>query len=135
MGSLDGFAWYGLDGFSIQWLTHEAGARIVNVTSEMEDCPHCYDDYIEDLDAEDESPFTAALYGGIPASPPPGPPKCEMCGCNPWILTAHPISGKRVCLECKTKGCEGYVACPNTPAHKDGKCVLCRNTPGYIQEA
>jgi hypothetical protein len=78
--------------------------------------------------------FTRYEALGLPGAPP-GPPKCEMCGCNPWILTTHPINGKRVCLDCKTKGSEGYVACPNTPAHKDGKCVLCRSTPGYVQEA
>lgn len=61
-------------------------------------------------------------------------PSCEMCGTTPWILTNHPLSGKSVCLECKTKGFEGWVPCPAT--HKDGMaCVLCRKTPGFIEEA
>ena len=65
--------------------------------------------------------------------PPPDPPKCEMCGTTPWILTTHPLSKKNVCLECKTKGTDGWVPCPAT--HTNGPCPLCRNTPGYIEEA
>jgi len=76
--------------------------------------------------------FTRYEALGIPGVPP-GPPKCEMCGCNPWILTQHPLNKKQVCLECKTKGTEGWVKCPAT--HKgDTACVLCRATPGYVQE-
>lgn len=73
----------------------------------------------------------AAAYG-IPAAPP-GPPKCEMCGCNPWILVEHPLNKKRVCLECKTKGTEGWVPCPATHK-KDYLCPLCHKTPGFIEE-
>lgn len=60
-------------------------------------------------------------------------PVCEMCGTTPWILVTHPLSGKAVCLECKTKGFEGWVPCPAT--HKEGaSCPLCRSHPGFVEE-
>jgi len=62
-----------------------------------------------------------------------GAPKCEMCGCEPWILVPHPLNKKRVCLECKAKGTEGWVPCPATHTLQ-GVCNLCRNTPGFIEE-
>lgn len=56
---------------------------------------------------------------------------CKQCGNEAWILVDHPVTKLSVCLECKAVPPPGWVACPGD--HKTA-CVLCRATPGYLEE-
>lgn len=80
--------------------------------------------------------YTDLFVGDIPDVPPPAEPLAEVGGFPPV----------RVCPKCNAQywalvdfhppcGPVGMVPCPATHDKDKAHCVLCRQTPGWVEEA
>jgi hypothetical protein len=94
-------------------------SKLINIQNDWPDGELVDDDYAIAL-ADAEGEIVASTYGG--PSWPAGT-MCETCGGF--------ISSGLVCGRCPR---EGFVKCPNTHEKAKSACVLCRATPGFIEE-